>query len=273
MKAKDVYPSIFSRHAPAYKRRMERIMSRGEARGRMRALELAAPQPGMRVLDMACGPGNLTRILAEAVSPDGEVIGIDLAEGMIELARGGGIPNARFEVMDIENLAFEDASFDIVTCGHGLQFVPDLLRALREARRVLRRGGRLVASVPVGGVSTAVTELMDEVVARHLPPRPEVVDQKATRLTVGDLELFRQAALDAGFADAQTEAVDEHINWESPEELVSMLSSWWDYASRMESMTIEERELFQEEALATLRRNHTGPIETAARNHVLLATV
>jgi ubiquinone/menaquinone biosynthesis C-methylase UbiE len=272
VKAKDVFPSIFSRHASEYKRRMEQIMSRGEAVGRMRALELAAPQPGMRVLDMACGPGNLTRILAEAVAPGGEVVGIDLAPGMIELARAAGISNARFEIMDIENLGFGDATFDVVTCGHGLQFCPDLLRALREARRVLRRGGRLAASVPVGGVSTAVTALMDDVVARRLPPRPEVVDQKTTRMTVNDPELFRQAALDAGFARAETEIVDEHIHWDSAEQLVSMLSSWWDYASRMESMSPDERQSFLDEARDTLKRIHSGAIETTARNHVLFAT-
>jgi SAM-dependent methyltransferase len=91
-------------------------MARGEARGRTRVIELAAARPGMRILDLACGPGNLSRRLAAQVAPGGEVIGVDLAPGMIELARAADIPNARFEVMDIEQLAFGDATFAATGC-------------------------------------------------------------------------------------------------------------------------------------------------------------
>src|SRR4029077_13133222 len=100
-------------------------MSSGQARGRMRAIEVVAARPGMRILDLACGPGTLTGLLARQVAPEGEVVGVDLAAGMIELARLSAPPNARFEVMDMEQLAFPDASFDGVVCGHGLQFAPD----------------------------------------------------------------------------------------------------------------------------------------------------
>src|SRR5439155_557008 len=82
------------------------IMARGEARGRQRVLDLVDARPGMRVLDLACGPGNLAWRLAALVAPDGEVVGVDLAPGMIELARRRSVRNARFEVMDIEQLAF-----------------------------------------------------------------------------------------------------------------------------------------------------------------------
>src|SRR6202011_166281 len=111
--------------------------------GRMRVLELVDAQPGMRILDLACGPGTLTRRLAPRVAPDGEVVGVDLAPGMIELARAADIPNSRFEVMDIEQLSFPDAMFDAAACGHGIQFAPRLGVALGEARRVLRPAGRL----------------------------------------------------------------------------------------------------------------------------------
>ena len=153
VKSKELFPSIFSRHAHAYQQRLDGIMARGEARGRERAIELANAQPGMRILDLACGPGNLSRRLAGKVSPGGEVVGVDLAPGMIELTRQAGIPNARFEVMDIEQLAFDDGSFDAAVCGHGLQFAPDLGRAMREARRVLGPQGRFAASVPVSRVA------------------------------------------------------------------------------------------------------------------------
>jgi len=271
VKSKEFFPEVFSRHAEAYQQRLEDLMARGEARGRTRVIELAVAQPGMRILDLACGPGNLTRHLAPLVAPGGEVIGIDLARGMIELARAAGMRNARFEVMDIERLEFADASFDAVVCGHGLQFAPDLPRALREARRVLRAGGKFAASVPVTLREASAWKSIDSVIDRWLPPAPEVIDQQATRDVVGDAGAFRTAALDAEFVSARVEVVDEEVRWESAEQMVSMLMSWWDCASRLEGMDAAKRRAFMTDAIETVGRDHPGAITTTARNHVLAA--
>jgi O-methyltransferase/aklanonic acid methyltransferase len=271
VKSKDLFPAVFSRHAAAYQQRLDGIMARGEARGRMRVIELAGAAPGMRILDLACGPGILSRPLAELVAPDGEIVGVDLAAGMIERARALQIANARFEVMDIESLAFDDSTFDAVVCGHGLQFAPDLGRALREARRVLRDGGRLAASMPVTTVSESVWSLLDSVVDRWLPPAPEVVDQQPTRAVVEDARALRQAVLDAGFTSARVEVVEEVVHWESAESLVAMFMGWWNWAVRLEGMDAGARQAFMDEATATLKREHPGTIETTGRNHVLLA--
>jgi ubiquinone/menaquinone biosynthesis C-methylase UbiE len=273
VKSKDFFPAVFSRHAEAYQRRLEDIMARGEARGRTRVIELAAARPGMRILDLACGPGNLSRRLAAQVAPGGEVIGVDLAPGMIELARAAGMQNARFEVMDIEQLAFADATFDGAVCGHGLQFAPDLGRALREGRRVLKAGGGLAASVPVSTAQEAAWNLLYTVLDRWLPPRAEVVDQKPTRETVGDREALRRAALDAGFASANVEVIEEQVQWESAEHLVSMFTGWWDCASRLDTVEPSRREGFMQDAVATLKREHPGTISTTGRNHVLDARI
>jgi len=271
VKSKDIFPAIFSRHAAAYQQRLDEIMARGEARGRQRVLELLAAKPGMRVLDIACGPGTLSRPIAAQVAPDGEVFGIDLAPGMIELARASGIPNATFEVMDMERLTWPDASFDAGACGHGLQFVPDLVMALREAHRVLRPRARFAASVPLNGGTRRPWIVLDEVADRWLPPAPVAADQQATRATIGDPGAFRDAALQAGFAHAEVEAIDEKVVWQSAEQLVARCMSWWDLASRVEALQPERREAFMEDAITTLRREHPGPIETHGRNHVLFA--
>lgn len=273
VKSKELFPAVFSRHALAYQRRLEDIMSRGESTGRMRALELVDARPGMRIIDLACGPGSLSRRLAPMVSPGGEVLGVDLAPGMIALARSMNIPGARFELMDIEQLALPGQSFDAAICGHGFQFAPDLPRALREARRVLRLEGRLAASVPVSTRREAVWVLLDSVIDRWLPPAPVAADQQPTRATVQDAAAFRDAALGAGFSIARVELIEEEVHWESAEHMVSNFMGWWDCASRVEGMDMVRRQAIMDDAITTLRREHPGAIETKGTNHVLFAQV
>lgn len=273
MKSKDLLPAVFSRYALAYQQRLEQFMESDAARGRHRVIELIAAKPGMRVLDLACGPGTLTRRLATQVAPDGEVVGVDLAPGMIELARAGATANARFEVMDIEQLAFGNASFDAAACGHGIQFAPHLATVLLEVRRVLGPGSRFAASVPVEGATDPVWSDLDAVVVRWLGPPPMASDQDLTREVVGDMNRFEQAVLDAGFSTAGVEVIEEKAHWASAEQLVSMVTSWWDCAARLESVDTDRRQSFAADAVATLRRAHPGTIETTGRNHVLFATV
>ena len=271
VKSKELFPPVFSRHARAYQSRLEDIMSRGESAGRLRALEVLDPRPGMQILDLACGPGTLSRRLAAMISPGGEIVGVDLAPGMIELARDLEIPSARFELMDIEELAFDDGSFDAVVCGHGLQYAADLPRALREARRVLRSNGRLAASVPVTSRTEPVWNQLDTVIDRWLPPAPQAVDQATTRMTVQDTVAFRQSAIEAGFGSATVELVEEKVYWQSAEHLVTSFMSWVDYAARIEGIDDDRRQDIMDDAIEALRRDHPGRIETKGRNHVLLA--
>jgi ubiquinone/menaquinone biosynthesis C-methylase UbiE len=271
VKSKELFPQVFGRHALAYQQRIEQVMARGEARGRLRVLELVDAQPGMRVLDLACGPGTLSRRLAEQVSPGGEVVGVDLAPGMIEVARAAGIPNARFEVMDIERLTFAGGYFDAAVCGHGIQFAPDLAAALAEARRVLHGDARFAASVPIDANNESVWVLLDAVIDRCLPPAAQAIDQRPTRAAIADRERFGQAALDAGFASAAVEVIEEHVRWESAEQLVSMFTSWWSCASRLDGIDDQRRREFTQEAIETIKRANPGAIDTTGRNHVLFA--
>jgi ubiquinone/menaquinone biosynthesis C-methylase UbiE len=191
---------------------------------------------------------------------------------MIQLAQALDLPTARFQLMDMEQLAFDDGSFDAAICGHGFQFASDLPRALREARRVLRAQGRLAASVPLGSHREAVWVQLDLVIDKWLPPAQEAVDEGPTRTTVQDAAAFRQAALDAGFHTATVELIEEEVRWESAQQLVTSFMSWVDCATRIEGMDDFRRQAIMEEAVMTLRQEHPGRIVTKGRNHVLLAS-
>lgn len=107
-------------------------------------------RPGDRVLDVACGRGATVVPAAEATGPSGEVVGVDIARGMVAALTAtldaAGTTNARAQLADAEALPFEDGAFDVVLCGFALFFFPDTHQALRECRRVLRPGGRLGVS-------------------------------------------------------------------------------------------------------------------------------
>lgn len=112
------------------------------------ALDWAALRDGDAVLDVACGTGLVTYAAAAAVGAAGRVLGVDLSDRMIDLARERGAPaNVRFERMDAEALALPDAGFDVALCALGLMYLPRPENALREMRRVLRPGGRVALAV------------------------------------------------------------------------------------------------------------------------------
>jgi SAM-dependent methyltransferase len=114
-------------------------------------LERAALRAGEAVLDIATGPGTVARLAAEQVGPKGRVVGADLSDAMIAIARakppGPGAARIEFIVSPCAPLAVENDAFDVVTCQQGLQFFPDRQEAIREMHRALKPGGRVVAAV------------------------------------------------------------------------------------------------------------------------------
>jgi ubiquinone/menaquinone biosynthesis C-methylase UbiE len=99
-----------------------------------------------RVLEVGCGTGVLTRLLAR-VPEVGSVVGTDVAPALLERARelASGLPGVSFEEADARDLQFEDASFDVVVFDSVLSHIPGPAAALAETFRVLRPGGRLAA--------------------------------------------------------------------------------------------------------------------------------
>ncbi len=142
--APDAVRSMFDRIAPVYDV-MNRVMTAGlDIRWRRLAAE-SAVRGGDRVLDAACGTGDLA--LADLKAGAGKVTGLDFSQAMLARARrkaAGRRPGALDWVQgDMLALPFADGTFDAATVGFGVRNVADLELGLRELRRVLRPGGRL----------------------------------------------------------------------------------------------------------------------------------
>jgi ubiquinone/menaquinone biosynthesis C-methylase UbiE len=115
-----------------------------------KTIELLSPPPGSSVLDVCCGAGASALPAAEFVGTEGKVIGVDVAQALLELARAKAaqrrLGNTQFELGDLLSLRFPNESFDAVVCVFGIFFVPDMAAAVRELWRCVRPGGQLAVT-------------------------------------------------------------------------------------------------------------------------------
>ncbi|HSC91750.1 MAG TPA: class I SAM-dependent methyltransferase [Gaiellaceae bacterium] len=131
------------------------------------ALSRVGFRPGERVLDIGCGVGAFLRLV---VDRGGEAFGIDASEALIELARER-LPEADLRVGELEDLPYDDHSFDLVTGFNSFFFANDMVAALQEAGRVARPGAAVVVQV-WGAHERCELEAMKAIARPFLPPRP-----------------------------------------------------------------------------------------------------
>jgi demethylmenaquinone methyltransferase / 2-methoxy-6-polyprenyl-1,4-benzoquinol methylase len=142
--------SIFDEIAPVYDR-LGSILSLGmERRWRDAVVQSAGIRAGDAAIDVAAGTGRLAAVLADRVGPFGHVVAVDLSPRMVERgqAHTRDLVQLEFVVGDALALPVPDARFDAATISFGLGTLPDLAAGLRELRRVVRPGGRVVCLEP-----------------------------------------------------------------------------------------------------------------------------
>jgi ubiquinone/menaquinone biosynthesis C-methylase UbiE len=128
-----------------------------------RLLDAARVGAGMRMLDLASGPGHVAAAAAERGALP---VGLDFSPAMIALARAGHT-GIRSEQGDAEALPFADASFDAVVANFGVHHVPEPIRALREAHRVLRPGGRVAFTAWASPPENIAWRLLYDAISAH----------------------------------------------------------------------------------------------------------
>ncbi len=182
------------------------------------AVQLAKAGPD-RVLEVAAGTGVVTRALAARLPAQTRLVVTDLNPPMLAYARTRLSPDDRIEWRQADALAlpFEDGSFDAVVCQFGAMFFPDKVQGYREARRVLKPGGRYVFNVWDRISENEFADVVTQALAEIFPDDPP---RFLARTPHGyhDAARIREELGAAGFTDVSIDAVEHRSKAASPRE-------------------------------------------------------
>jgi SAM-dependent methyltransferase len=260
----------WERAAPGWSRRVERMREFGMPVSRW-MIEHAGLQPGQRVLELAAGPGETGFLAAELIRPGGLLISSDAAEAMLELGRARarelGIDNVQFKRLELEWIDMPTASVDVVMCRWAVMLTVDPEAALREARRVLVPGGRIVLAVwdqpELNPWATIPDRALVELgIATPAEPDP-LADPGPGRGAPGMFSLAAPGRLHelleaVGFVDVLVESVElSRPAVTVQEEIAEKLDLSRAFADVYERLSDEERASV-EEKVASLGRPYAG---------------
>jgi ubiquinone/menaquinone biosynthesis C-methylase UbiE len=181
-----------------------------------RLADVAGVAPGQAVLDVACGTGIVARTVADRLAGQGRVVGVDLNDAMLTVARRLR-PDLEWRRADVAELPFPDGTFDVVLCQMALMFFPDRVQALGEMARVARPGGTVSICVPASLDAQPAYGPFVDLAAEIAGPAARAL--LGSYWSCGDLEeltgWFRRAGLES--TEVRTEL--GRASFDTPEEL------------------------------------------------------
>ena len=236
-------------------------------------LDHVALHAGDRILDVACGTGIVTRVAVQRFGNIGSIVCLDLNPAMLEVARAKTPPTdvpVAWRQGDMCALPLPDASFDVVLCQHGVQFVPDKLAALRDIRRVLIPGGRLAFTV--WGAANRQHAALADALTRHVSD--EAASSCLSPFAWRDAETIRALVDDAGFdaiAMTMLEGTTRMVSSaDAVEEFVAFIAARSPFAREMQ----EALPVLGQEVHAALQRYREGTeFVTPTKTHLVQAHV
>lgn len=189
------------------------------------ALEVAGRVDAAAVkvaLEIACGTGRVTRQLRKAMAPGSKLIATDISPDMLEVAKQElkGLP-IEWQVADAQELSIENDSIDLIVCCFGYMFVPDKVKAFKEAYRVLRPGGTLLFTswdqLALNGASNIHRQVIKKFLGGELP------ESYTLAFSLTDDDNIKNKLVQAGFNDITIERVDKTAQSSSANEVATGL--------------------------------------------------
>ena len=227
-----------------------------------RTIERLGLKPGSVVLDVGCGSGASAIPAGKVVGSRGHVIGVDLAERLLAMARAKAdaqqLPNIEFRQADMEDLDYPDESFDAVVCVFAIFFLPDMVKQVRQLWRMVRPGGQLAITTWGPRMFEPGSAAWWAAVKQFRPDLHTAFNPWERIVTA---EAVRQLLTEGGIEKADVIAEDGQQALQSPED-------WWTvvrgsgYRWTLEQMDYETAARVREANLATLLESGTKSIET-----------
>jgi ubiquinone/menaquinone biosynthesis C-methylase UbiE len=181
-------------------------------------VEFAGVEPDQSVLDVACGTGIVARTVADRRSDDSGIVGVDLNESMLTVARRVR-PGIEWQQGDVSELPFQSGSFDVVLCQMALMFFPDRERAIAEMCRVAKPGGVVAIDVPGALDAQPVWGPFVEVAVRHAGAGARSLLN--TYFSCGDIDELTHLFASSGLEDVRTHTTFGTAHFPSVDALVA----------------------------------------------------
>jgi ubiquinone/menaquinone biosynthesis C-methylase UbiE len=227
-----------------------------------RTIDRLSLKLGDRVLDVCCGTGASAIPSALRVGPTGEVLGADLAESLLDLARQKsqhqGLQNITFQFGDFEQLGLPDASFDAVVCVFGIFFVPDMIAATQELWRMVRPGGQLAITSWGSKIFEPATQFFWEAIESE---RPDLCKKYTPWDRISQPDSLKALLESGGATQVEVFAENAVHPLSSPED-------WWTMIlggglrGTIDQLTPEEKARLRQANLDYLQNNHIQILES-----------
>jgi ubiquinone/menaquinone biosynthesis C-methylase UbiE len=206
---------------------------------------------GTRMLDLATGTGLLARSIAQT---NKFVIGVDIAHKALITAQRLSMRQIPFVVGDAHTLPFADECVDLVTCGLGLSHFPDVSMALREVRRILRTGGRLVVTawntVKGDPLFSAASDVLRKYLKHEENPFKEALDEETWGETERGCKVLRQA----GFEEVHVTTRLLSGRYRTPREVVEYVFAWVSINDLIAKIIRKNQERVWNEAISAVMK-------------------